>query len=116
MPRGGRRKGAGRKVGVPNKVTADLRQRILASGESPLEFLVRLQREPMPEREEGESLLVYVKRLELWDRNRIIGAKEAAPYLHSRLSAIEVSGKDGEAIQHQHKVEIEFVTPEPRKK
>jgi hypothetical protein len=69
----------------------------------------------MPKREEGESVLVYLKRVEQWDRNRVIGAKEAAPYCHSKLSSLEVTGADGGDIKHQHRVEIEFVTPEAPK-
>lgn len=107
--RGGKRPGAGRKAGVQNKVNKDLRERILASGKSPLEFLVDLMREPMPVRGHDENILTYLKRVELWDRNRVLGAKEAAPFIHAKLSSIEVTGKDGGDINHRHRVEIEFV-------
>jgi hypothetical protein len=118
MPKnGGKRPGAGRPRGVPNKHTgaATLRERILASGQTPLQFLVELYRSPMPKRNEGESALTYLKRLDCWDRNRVIGAKESAPYLHSKLSSIELTGKDGDAIKHQHRVELVFVEPERKK-
>lgn len=116
--RGGKRKGAGRKRGVktiPYVTNAALRERILKSGISPLEFLIGLMRAPMPEREQGESILAFNKRLELWATDRKTAAKEAAPYLHPKLSATEVTGEDGGPIQHQHRMEIEFVTPARKK-
>lgn len=110
MPRhGGKRKGAGRKPGIQNKINQNIREKILARGPSPLEILADMYLAPQPVREEGESALIYAKRLELWSAEKRFGADKASPFLHHKLQAIEVSGTDGEAIKHQHKVEIEFV-------
>jgi hypothetical protein len=62
MRRGGKRPGAGRKRGVPNKVTSTLRERLLASGSSPLEVLVDLYRSAEPTREPGENVIIYATR------------------------------------------------------
>jgi hypothetical protein len=75
MPRGGKREGAGRKIGVPNQRTVAFRNAIEArahKGESPLDFLLRVMRD------EGLQLSI-----------RLSAANSAAPYLHPRLSSIE---------------------------
>lgn len=69
---GGKRIGAGRKKGVQNTVNALVRERALASGESPLEYLLRIMRDPT---QDGSI--------------RLETAKAAAPYLHPRLQAVE---------------------------
>ncbi|MEO6067916.1 MAG: hypothetical protein ABIQ41_08050 [Gemmatimonadales bacterium] len=107
MPKGGKRKGAGRKKGIPNKVTQDLRERLLASGESPLEFLTRMYRAPEPTIRFEESPLAFVARHNQWDHDRLEAAKSAAPFYHSKLSTIEHKGAGGGPIQHRF--EIEFV-------
>ena len=111
MAKGGRRQGAGRKRGIPNKVTQSVRERILAMGPSPLEVLAEMYLAPFPERNEDESHLVYLKRIETWAQDRRFGADKAAPFLHPKLSSTEITGADGGDIKHRHKVEIEFVEP-----
>jgi len=75
---GGRRPGAGRKKGVPNKRTAERQAAFAASGEAtPLDFMLQRMRD--------ESLD---------GRERMQAAAAAAPYLHPRLASVEahVSG------------------------
>jgi len=84
-------------------------------GPSPLEILADMYLAPRPEREDNESLALYLKRLELWSAEKKFAADKAAPYLHSRLSSIEITGEDGGPIKHQHRVEVEFVTPARKK-
>ena len=78
--RGGRRPGAGRKAGVPNRRTLELRA--LAEGQpqagSPLEFLTSVYR--------NEALPLDL---------RIDASKAAAPYVHPRLAAIDINGQIG---------------------
>jgi hypothetical protein len=74
-------KTGGRQKGTPNKATAAKVQEIAATGETPLEFLVRLMRD--------DSRPVDM---------RIDCAKAAAPYVHPKLAAIEHTGKDGESL------------------
>ena len=45
MPRGGKRPGAGRKAGVPNKVTAAREAEIKASGLTPLDYMLGILRD-----------------------------------------------------------------------
>ena len=109
--KGGKRKGAGRKKRVPNRVTRDLRERLLASGESPLEFLTKIYRAPEPTQRNGENTLAFMARRQQWAHDRLEAAKAAAPFYHSKLATVEHTGENGGAIQHVHRMEIEFVTP-----
>lgn len=79
---GGKRPGAGRKKGSPNKVTAEKRAEIAASGLTPLEYMLKVMRD-----EDEDS------------HRRLSAAQAAAPYVHAKLSSIEVSGKDGGPVE-----------------
>lgn len=111
MRHGGKRPGAGRKRGVPNKVTSTLRERLLASGPSPLEMLVDLYRSAEPTRQPGENAIIYAARYKQWAHDRLEAAKAAAPFFHPRLQSVEITGIDGESVQSSHTVQIEFVEP-----
>lgn len=76
--RGGKRPGAGRKKGVPNKRTQELQAKVEESGLTPLEFLLSIMRDSVNE-----------------PRDRMAAAIAAAPYVHAKLAAVEVTGKDG---------------------
>ena len=89
---GGKRAGAGRKKGTQNKVNALVREQALASGESPLDYMLRVMRDP---------------KQDISIRNDM--AKAAAPFLHPRLQAIEHSGKDGGTIPCS--IIVRFVPP-----
>jgi hypothetical protein len=73
--RGGKRSGAGRRKGSPNKATAARQAAISASGDAPLDYMIRVMRD------EGAP-----------DGRRDEMAKAAAPYVHPRLAAIEYAG------------------------
>ena len=75
MPRGGKRPGAGRKRGSPNKLTAAMRAKIEASGEVPLDYMLKVMRD---ENEPSER------------RDRM--AIAAAPFCHPRLQSVQVEG------------------------
>lgn len=110
---GGKRLGAGRKPGIPNKVTQELRDKVLASGKTPLEVMTDVMNELLAaaHRIPVDGIVIVnekvVTRLVLLERAAIV-AKDAAPYLHPKLQSIECSGKDGEPIQHCF--EVEFVS------
>ncbi len=72
MTHGGARPGAGRKVGSATKKTRELADKVIASGLTPLEFMLSVMRDEGAERAE---------RLDM--------AKAAAPYIHPRLSNVE---------------------------
>lgn len=75
MPKGGKREGAGRKPGTPNKATAARESEIKASGLTPLDFMLSVLRN------KGETM-----------ENRCWAAEKAAPYVHPKLANIEHSG------------------------
>lgn len=77
MARGGKRPGAGRKVGSLTKRTRDIAEKATAAGESPLEHLLRIMRDPTVDPD--------IRRA---------SAVAAAPYCHSRLNATTLKGPD----------------------
>ena len=78
MPRGGKRENAGSKPGVPNKKTQEQLEAVKEGGMTPLEYLLEVMRDT------GREAPI-----------RIDAAKAAAPYVHAKLSSVEMSGKDG---------------------
>lgn len=81
-PRGGYRPGAGRPKGAINKVSKEERERHAAEGELPLDYMLRIMRDArMPKARRDEM------------------AKAAAPFLHSKLSSVELKNKKGEALR-----------------
>jgi hypothetical protein len=77
MARGGKRAGAGRKRGSVSKKTTEVAQRAAESGLTPLEYMLKVMR---------NSKAPAGRRDEM--------AKAAAPYMHPRLSSIELDLKD----------------------
>jgi hypothetical protein len=90
--KGGARPGAGRKKGVPNKRTAENAAKVAASGITPLEFMLKNMRKPYPR---GATLA----QKQAHDSLRQQAARDAAPYVHARLSAVQVSG--GLKLNHE---------------
>ena len=68
-------KTGGRKKGSLNKVTSAMKAAIAASGETPLEYMLRIMRDEAAESTRRDDM-----------------AKAAAPYLHPRLSSVEHTG------------------------
>lgn len=75
MARGGKREGAGRKAGVPNKRTQEIMEQAEASGLTPLEFMLDVLRDDTEEMEK-----------------RMWAAEKAAPYVHAKLASVEHKG------------------------
>jgi hypothetical protein len=73
--RGGARPGAGRKKGSVNRATAEARTEAAKIGETPLEYMLRVMRDPTTEQGRRDDM-----------------AKGAAPYLHARLAATALHG------------------------
>jgi hypothetical protein len=67
--RGGKRPGAGRKVGSVTKVTAQARRKALESGISPLEYMLKVMRSTKADTRRRDDM-----------------AKAAAPFIHNRPS------------------------------
>ena len=74
-------KTGGRKKGSLNKVTSEMKAAIAASGETPLEYMLRIMRDEAAESTRRDDM-----------------AKAAAPYLHPRISSVEHIG-DNEAFR-----------------
>lgn len=81
---GGARVGAGRKPGSITTKTREITEAALAAGITPLEVMLQSMREF---HDKGEFL------------SACSVAKDAAPYVHPRLAAMEHSGPDGGPIQ-----------------
>ena len=85
MARGGKREGAGRKKGQVSAETAfrkEVQAKAAAGGLMPLDYLLQILRD---ENQEQSA--------------RFAAAKEAAPYVHNRLAAVEHSGNENRPIK-----------------
>ena len=76
MAYGGARPGAGRKKGLPNKITAEAQKKAAETGIMPLDYMLEMLRN---------------KALPAEDRFE--AAKAAAPYVHAKLSNIDANVK-----------------------
>lgn len=99
MAHGGKREGAGRKRGIPNKASQERQAKIAAGGETPLDVMVAgmrfhyaiatgLMAESEPD---AKSIVAALDAAGEF-------AKDAAPYVHPRLTAVEATGKNGEPL------------------
>jgi hypothetical protein len=82
MGRGGARPGAGRKPGTATRRTREIAERAMIEGETPLEYMLRVMRDPAVDHERRDEM-----------------ARAAAPYIHPRLTAVAVKGLPGELAQ-----------------
>lgn len=76
------KKTGGRQKGTPNKTTQEQQAEIAATGETPLDYMVRVMRDKQVDHERRDRM-----------------AAAAAPYVHPRLATHEHGGKDGGPIQ-----------------
>lgn len=74
--RGGKREGAGRKKNAPNKRTAEIQQKVESTGITPLEYMISIMRNETLEQ-----------------RERLSAAVAAAPYVHAKLTSVEMNAK-----------------------
>ncbi len=79
MPKGGQRTGAGRKAGVPNKASIARQLKAASEGILPLDVILQTMRK-------------------MWDDGEHLSAcqlaRDAAPYLHPKLSPKTAEGTD----------------------
>ena len=78
--RGGARPGAGRRPGGRNRKTREIADKAALEGITPLEVMLHAMRAHYDAGKLDDAATV---------------AKDAAPYMHPRLAAIEQTGKDG---------------------
>lgn len=70
--RGGKRIGAGRRPGTPNKASAARAEKIAAEGDTPLDYMLAVMRDPLQPAARRDDM-----------------AKAAAAYVHPRLASVE---------------------------
>lgn len=98
MARGGSRDGAGRKSGTPNRLTAENVAKAKASGELPLDYMLRVMRDDSSDTDRRDEM-----------------AKAAAPFLHAKLASMEHTGPGGGPVQFQRieRVIVDAAQPSP---
>lgn len=94
-PRPKRAKTGGRQKGSRNKATASRERAVAATGETPLDYVLRVMRNPhaSPSRRD-------------W------AAATAAPYVHPKLASVTHAGGD-KPIEHEHRVTFHVVDAKP---
>lgn len=115
MPRGGKREGAGRKQGSLTLRTRQIAERAAAEGKTPLDVMLDNMRHfqqvaldaeavlatmtasdlpghPEKPEEQFKALLAEVKKAAGFRQMAHECARDASPYLHARLSAVQHSG------------------------
>jgi hypothetical protein len=84
LARGGKRPGAGRRIGSASKRTREIADKAAANGMTPLEVMLRAMKE------HADALR--------WDQAASV-AKDAAPYIHPRLAAVMHAGAPSATAQ-----------------
>jgi methanogenic corrinoid protein MtbC1 len=97
MARGGVRPGSGRPIGAVAQIDREAREAALASGISPLDFLLAAMRDDQHE---------FSTRLD--------AAKAAAPYVHAKLASVVVQGDEDNPLKTITRVEYVIVRPPNR--
>lgn len=125
MARGGKREGAGRKPGSLTKRTREIAEKAAATGATPLEVMLANMRhfqqaaldaeatlegltaaefseqvpaDASPE-EQFKFLLAQVKKTAGFRQAAQDAARDAAPYVHPKLTAVSHTGADGGPLQ-----------------
>lgn len=78
---GGKRPGAGRPKGIKNRFSQQALEKAAEEGYLPLDYMLRVMRDARAQKPRRDAMAIA-----------------AAPYLHHKLSAIEVSGKKGQPL------------------
>lgn len=84
MAHGGARKGAGRKVGSTTTKTREIAEKALESGLTPLEYMLQVMRNDKCD-----------------EARRLDAAKSAAPYIHAKLSTIDMTATVDGVIRYE---------------
>lgn len=94
--KGGARPGAGRPRGVLSKKTDDIIAKSLAEGITPLEVMLAAMHDALKISNEAAHPF----------------AKDAAPYMHPKISNIELTGKNGKDLNLIKQFNIRLVSPD----
>jgi methanogenic corrinoid protein MtbC1 len=93
--RGGKREGSGRKVGSATKKTREIANKALEEGITPLEVMLETMRTAYYAADDCENAEARSALLKIAHD----AAKDAAPYVHPKLAAVEHGGKNGGPLQ-----------------
>ena len=85
--KGGARPGAGRKPGKPSRKSVEQAAKAAEGGIMPLDYLLQVMRAPESE-----------------PREKLVAAQAAAPYIHAKLSSVNVTGD----MNHTHRGFVEL--------
>lgn len=125
MAHGGKRKGSGRKVSALTTRTRAIAERALTEGKTPLDVMLDNMRHfqqaaldaeatlegltaeefagasaaPMTPEEQFKALLAQVKKTAGFRQIAQECARDAAPFVHPKLAAVEHSGPNGGPLQ-----------------
>ena len=86
---GGRKKGTQNKPGVK-----ELAAQLAADGETPLEFMIKVMRTPMPTKHKDEDQEAFLRKCKEHFAIQQDMAKAAAPYIHPRLQTTTIAGDE----------------------
>ena len=82
----------GRAKGTRNHASIARQKRVAETGETPLDYMLRIMRDMTQEHSRRDEM-----------------ARAVAPYVHPKLASTEVKGDPDKPIKH--KLSIEFVSP-----
>lgn len=85
--RGGKRQGAGRKAGGASKRTREVADKAADEGITPLEYMLQIMRNDEVPKDAEPAQVIALQAM------RFEAAKAAAPYMHPKLSAVEMNAK-----------------------
>ena len=128
MGHGGKRIGAGRKLGVLNTRTREVAERAMVEGKSPLEVMLENMRHFQQVALDAEAVIegltaeeICGEQLKPEDQFRLLLAKvknaaalrqmahecarDAAPFLHPRLANVQHSGDENNPVQVVNRIE-----------
>lgn len=115
MARGGSRPNAGRKPGASVERTREVANRIAADGElTPLEVMVRSMRAIFDKASGGEAVedgTRVMSPLQLYALAADVASK-AAPFIHPKLAAVEMTGAAGGPLQVENSLDVSGLTDE----
>lgn len=90
MPAGGKREGAGRKSGIPNKASLARQKRVAASGATPLDVMLKDMRyhDALADKEAKKGVKADVAKVAKERLAAREAAEKAAPYVHPKLQSV----------------------------
>ena len=99
--RGGARQNAGRPKGGRTRKLADVAIKASQAGISPLEYMLQVMRQPIP-RGDDVTPAMQANVISL----KLDAAKSAAPFVHPRLSAVDVKTPEPLKFENVDKIDI----------